>query len=63
MELAGATPPTVPSLRLDARPSTVRRSSRVDYELDEPNTFEDDQQDTFEQGKWILPLHILFVPN
>jgi hypothetical protein len=63
MELAGATPPTVPSLRLDTRPSTVCRSSRVDYELDEPNTFEDDQQDTFEQGKWILPLHILFVPN
>jgi hypothetical protein len=35
----------------------------VDCELDEPNTFEDDPQDTFEQGKWILPLHILFVPN
>jgi hypothetical protein len=27
----------------------------VDYELDESNTFE--------QGKWILPLHILFVSN
>jgi hypothetical protein len=35
----------------------------VDCELDEPNTFEDDPQDMFEQGKWILPLHILFVPN
>jgi hypothetical protein len=35
----------------------------VDRELDEPNTFEDDLQDTFEQGKWILPLYILFVPN
>jgi hypothetical protein len=35
----------------------------VDCELDEPNMFEDDPQDTFEQGKWILPLHILFVPN
>jgi hypothetical protein len=35
----------------------------VDCELDEPNTFEDDPQDTFEQGKWILPLHILFVPK
>jgi hypothetical protein len=28
----------------------------VDGVIDEP-------QDTFEQGKWILPLHILFVPN
>jgi hypothetical protein len=35
----------------------------VDYEVDEPNAFEDDPQETFEQGKWILPLHILFVPN
>jgi hypothetical protein len=47
---------------------TIRKSLRksvleVDCELDEPNTFEDDPQDTFEQGKWILPLHILFVPN
>jgi hypothetical protein len=25
--------------------------------------FEDEPQDTFEQGKWILPLHTLFVPN
>jgi hypothetical protein len=35
----------------------------VDCEVDEPNLFEDDPQETFEQGKWILPLHILFVPN
>jgi hypothetical protein len=35
----------------------------VDCELDETNTFEDDPHDTFEQGKWILPLYILFVPN
>jgi hypothetical protein len=35
----------------------------VDCELYESNTFEDDPQDMFEQGKWILPLHILFVPN
>jgi hypothetical protein len=42
----------------------IRKSIlEVDCELDEPNTFEDDPQDTFEQGKWILPLHILFVPN
>jgi hypothetical protein len=24
---------------------------------------EDNPPETFEQGKWILPLHILFVPN
>jgi hypothetical protein len=35
----------------------------VDYGVDEPNSFEDDPQDTFEQGKWILPHHILFVPK
>jgi hypothetical protein len=35
----------------------------VDCEVDEPNSFEDDPQDTFEQGKWILPMHILFVPK
>jgi hypothetical protein len=35
----------------------------VDCELYEPNAFEDDPQDKFEQGKWILPLHILFVPK
>jgi hypothetical protein len=29
----------------------------------EPNSFEDDPHDSFEQGKWILPLHILFVPK
>jgi hypothetical protein len=42
----------------------IRKSMlEVDCELDEPKTFEDDPQQTFEQGKWILPLHILFVPN
>jgi hypothetical protein len=43
----------------------ARRESmlEVDCEVDEPNTFEDDPQDTFEQGKWIVPLHILFVLN
>jgi hypothetical protein len=25
--------------------------------VDEPNLFEDNPQDTLEQGKWILPLH------
>jgi hypothetical protein len=43
---------------------TIHKSMlEVDCEVDEPSTFEGDPQDTFEQGKWILPLHILFVPN
>jgi hypothetical protein len=43
---------------------TIRKLMlEVDCEVDEPNSFEDDPQDTFEQGKWILPLHILFVPK
>jgi hypothetical protein len=43
---------------------TIHKSMlEVDCEIDEPNSFEDDPQDTFEQGKWILPLHILFVPK
>jgi hypothetical protein len=35
----------------------------VDCEVDEPNSFEDNPQDTFEQGKWILPLHFHLYPN
>jgi hypothetical protein len=35
----------------------------ADYEVDEPNSFEDDLQDTFVQGKWILPLHFYFYPS
>jgi hypothetical protein len=35
----------------------------ADCVVEEPNSFEDDPPNTFEQGKWILPLHILFVPN
>ena len=35
----------------------------ADCVVDEPNLFENDPQDSFEQGKWILPLHILFVPS
>jgi hypothetical protein len=43
---------------------TIHKSMlEVDCGVDEPNSFEDDPQDTYEQGKWILPLHILFVPN
>jgi hypothetical protein len=35
----------------------------ADCAVDEPNSFEDDPQDSLQQGKWILPLHILFAPN
>jgi hypothetical protein len=35
----------------------------ADYVVEDSNMFDDEPQDTFEQGKWILPLHILFVPN
>jgi hypothetical protein len=43
---------------------TIRKLMLEVYcEVDEPNSFEDDPQDTFVQGKWILPLHILFVPK
>jgi hypothetical protein len=42
----------------------IRKSMlEADCQVDEPNAFEDDPQETFEQGKWILRLHILFVPN
>jgi hypothetical protein len=29
----------------------------ADFMVEDQNTFEDDPQDTFDQGKWILPLH------
>jgi hypothetical protein len=29
----------------------------VDFVVEDPNTFEEVSQETFEQGKWILPLH------
>jgi hypothetical protein len=35
----------------------------VDFVIKDQNTFEDDQQDTFEQGKWILPLDFCLYPN
>ena len=35
----------------------------ADCAVGDLNTFEDDPQDAFEQGKWILPLHTLFVPS
>jgi hypothetical protein len=33
----------------------------ADCVVEDPNFFENDPQDSFEQGKWILSLHILFV--
>ena len=35
----------------------------ADCAVGDPSSFEDDPQDAFEQGKWILSLHILFVPT
>jgi hypothetical protein len=35
----------------------------ADFVVEDPNSFEEDPQDAFEQGKWILPLYILFVPT
>jgi hypothetical protein len=40
---------------------TIRKSMlEVDCGVDEPNSFEDDPHDTFEQGKWI-PLCIFYL--
>jgi hypothetical protein len=47
-------------LFLYVRYATLLEADRV---VEDPNSFEDDPQDAFEQGKWILPLHILFVPT
>jgi hypothetical protein len=35
----------------------------ADCVVEDPNTFEDDSQDMFEQGKWILPLHFYLYPS
>jgi hypothetical protein len=35
----------------------------ADCVVEEPNSFGDDPHDTFEQGKWILPLHFYLYPN
>jgi hypothetical protein len=29
----------------------------ADFVVEDQNMFEDDPQDTFDQGKWIFPLH------
>jgi hypothetical protein len=47
-------------LFLYVRYATLLEADRV---VEDSNTFEDEPQDSLEQGKWILPLHILFVPN
>jgi hypothetical protein len=31
--------------------------------VEDPNSFEEDQQEIIEQGKWILPLNFLLYPN
>jgi hypothetical protein len=36
---------------------------QADFVVEEPNLFEDDLQDTFEQGKWIIPLHFYLYPS
>jgi hypothetical protein len=35
----------------------------ADFVVEDLNSFEDNSQDTFEQGKWILPLHFCLYPN
>jgi hypothetical protein len=45
-------------LFLYVRYATLLEADRV---VEDSNSFEDDPPNTFEQGKWILPLHILFV--
>jgi hypothetical protein len=35
----------------------------ADRVVEESNLFEEDPQDACEQGKWILPLHLLLYPN
>jgi hypothetical protein len=47
-------------LFLYVRYATLLEADRV---VEDSNTFKDEPQDSLEQGKWILPLHILFVPT
>jgi hypothetical protein len=35
----------------------------ADCVVEEPNTFEGDPHDTFEEGKWILPMHFCLYPK
>jgi hypothetical protein len=44
--------------------STVCESIlEADFVVEDPNTFQEDSQDTFEQGKWIIPLHFCLYLN
>jgi hypothetical protein len=36
---------------------------QADYVVEEPNMFEDDPQNTFDQGKWILLLYFYLYPS
>jgi hypothetical protein len=47
-------------LFLYVRYATLLEADRV---VEDSNMFEDEPHDSLEQGKWILPLHILFVPT
>jgi hypothetical protein len=31
--------------------------------VEDPNLFEDDPQETFKLGKWIIPLHLYLYPS
>jgi hypothetical protein len=35
----------------------------ADCVVEDPNTFEEDPHDVFDQGKWILPLYFCLKPN
>ena len=35
----------------------------ADCAVGDPNSFEDDPQDSLEQGKWILPMCFYLYPN
>jgi hypothetical protein len=35
----------------------------ANFVVEDQITFEDDPQDTFEQGKWILPMNLCLYPN
>jgi hypothetical protein len=35
----------------------------ANFVVEDQNTFEDDPQDTFDQGKWIFTLYFLLYPN
>jgi hypothetical protein len=42
---------------------SLKSECDADFMVEDQNTFEDDPHDTFDQGKWILPLHFCLDPN